>query len=86
MPPARANADGLDSLYDDRLASKSQRLTAVIQEVKELAERSGIEPNRIWADTLLVANISSRCPASPKPVTSVPATISQSIAILASSC
>ena len=29
------------------LAARSQRLTAVIQEIKGLAERAGIEPNRI---------------------------------------
>lgn len=44
---ARQNQEGLSELYDRRLASQSERLTRVIQEVKGLASRSGIEPPRI---------------------------------------
>ncbi len=44
---ARRNRDGLGELYDRRLASQSERLTQVIQEVKALAARAGIQPPRI---------------------------------------
>lgn len=40
----RANRAMLESFYGDRLATESERLTRIIAEVKDLAQRSGLEP------------------------------------------
>lgn len=37
----------VESFYTDRLAAESARLTRIIAEVKELASRSGLEPQQI---------------------------------------
>lgn len=37
----------LDSLYQDRLASKRERLTSVLAHVKDLATRAGLEPESL---------------------------------------
>lgn len=43
----RANRAMLESFYSDRLATESERLTRIIAEVKELAQRSGLVPLQI---------------------------------------
>jgi hypothetical protein len=43
----RTNREHLDEFYHRRLATESERLTRVIAEVKELARRSGLEPQAI---------------------------------------
>lgn len=43
----RTNRERLDDFYHQRLATESERLTRVIAEVKELARRSGLEPQTI---------------------------------------
>ncbi len=44
---ADAAEKGIASLYEDRFATESERLTAVIREVRELASRAGVVPDRI---------------------------------------
>lgn len=41
---AQAAQRDLDSLYHERLASKRERLTAVLAHVRELARRAGLDP------------------------------------------
>lgn len=43
----RTNRTALASFYGQRLATESERLTRVIAEVKDLAERSGLSPGAI---------------------------------------
>ncbi len=45
----RANAAerGIELLYSERFATESERLTDVIREVRELASRAGVVPDRI---------------------------------------
>jgi Tfp pilus assembly protein PilO len=48
-----ARAD-LDGLYQDRLASKRERLTSVLAHVKDLASRAGLEPDSLsYPETVL---------------------------------
>ena len=41
---ARSGREGIESLYVDRFSTESLRLTDVIREVKDLAEKSGLQP------------------------------------------
>lgn len=41
---ARASKEGIDELYRERFATEAERLTQLIREVKELAERAGLTP------------------------------------------
>lgn len=44
----------LDGLYQDRLASKRERLTSVLAHVKDLASRAGLEPDSLsYPETVL---------------------------------
>lgn len=51
---ARFAREDLDTLYADRLASKRQRLTAVLAHVKDLANRAGLDlPTISYPETVL---------------------------------
>jgi Tfp pilus assembly protein PilO len=44
---AERSRDGVQELYELHFATESERLTSLIREVKELAERSGLNPTSI---------------------------------------
>lgn len=44
---AATNRSRIETLYDQRLATQSERLTAVIAEVRNLARQSGLEPTTV---------------------------------------
>ncbi|MCB1037470.1 MAG: hypothetical protein KDD47_26805 [Acidobacteria bacterium] len=44
---AATNRSRIETLYDQRLSTQSERLTAVIAEVRDLARQSGLEPSTV---------------------------------------
>lgn len=44
---ARATEEGIETYYRERLSTEKSRLTEIIAEIKELAQRAGLEPGTI---------------------------------------
>ena len=47
LATAELNRDRIDQLYDETFATRRARLTRAIEEVKDLARRSGLDPQTI---------------------------------------
>ena len=51
-----AGVEGIDALYEEVFSSESERFTALIREIKDLAQRSGLEPRNIQYPEQLLAD------------------------------